>query len=305
MATRRNTAESKSTKVLVNLTGSTPEKSQDTEAKMDKLEQMISSVLNLQTETKEQIIRFQNETNEQFGKIEQEFGKIKQEMTNLKKDLKDNSGHIKKMDETLSHIKSALNEHAEHIEEIEDKMDSYKEQQEKHAELMAILEYKQKETYLRIRGLPEMDNENLLKRILPLLQQVWSLEEDDAVREIDRLYRVNSKIARDKKLPRDIIINCVRKSLRDEILRYHAATNIQLEGTNLIILKEIPTAIRRKRKDYNNLADTLRINNVKFRWNIPEGLSFYFNSKYHNINSAIKAQDFLTSNQKNLKSIEN
>ncbi|XP_048348516.1 uncharacterized protein LOC125430576 [Sphaerodactylus townsendi] len=297
MSTRRNTGESKSTKVTVNLAGATPEKPQESEAKMDKLEQMLCSVLQLQTETKEQLARFQKETKEQCVKIELEI-------MNITKEVKENSSHCKKIDETLSQIRSALNEHAEHIEEIEDKMDVYKEQQGKQAEYIAMLELKQKETYLRIRGLPEMNNENLLKRILPLLQEVWSLEEDDAVKEIDRLYRVNSKIAPDRKLPRDIIINCVRKSLRDEILRYHASSRIQLEGTNLIILKEIPTIIRKKRKDYKDLADTLRTNNIRFRWNTPEGLSFQMDSKYFNINSVAKAQDFLARNSKNLRPID-
>ncbi|XP_048353685.1 uncharacterized protein LOC125433238 [Sphaerodactylus townsendi] len=206
---------------------------------------------------------------------------------------------------TLKEIKTAIKDNAEKVEEVDEKVLTLREQFERQNDYMAIMEYKQKETFLRIRGLPEKDNENLLQRILPMLSQVWSLEEDDAVREIDRLYRVNSKIARDRRLPRDIIINCVRKSMRDEILRFHSTSRIQLEGKDMIILKEIPAVIRRKRKDYTQLVDTLRLNNISFRWNIPEGLFFQLDSRNYNINTVTKAQDFLTKNKKNLKYLDN
>ncbi|XP_048341075.1 uncharacterized protein LOC125426613 [Sphaerodactylus townsendi] len=283
MATRRNTTESKNTKPGMNQTTSTPKKAQND----SKIEQMLNSVLSLQTETKEQLNKFQTDTNKKFEIIEQEFQYIK-------KELKDNATQFKKIEEAFSQMNSALHENAEHTEELEEAVGKIKDQQGKDTAQLALLELKQKETFIRVRGLPEATNENLLQRILPLLNEAWQMDNDESVKEIDRVYRVNSRIARAKNIPRDIVFNCVRKSLRDEFLRYYSANKPQLDGVTLIFLKEIPSFFRKKRRDYTELADTLRLNGIRFRWNIPEGLAFQFNSKNYNITSTAKAQDFLT-----------
>ncbi|XP_048348478.1 uncharacterized protein LOC125431645 [Sphaerodactylus townsendi] len=277
MTTRKAAAaDNKSIKVMLNQSTATPEKPAEYDPKLG---QMMEIMMNSQNEIKEHL------------------GLLRQEMTEIKKEMT----QFKKIDDTLKQIKSTLNENAEHINEVEDKLETLKDQFTNQMDGMAMLELRQKETFLRIRGLPEEEKENLLERLLPMLSQIWNMEEGTAAREIDRLYRANSKIARDKKLPRDIVIKFVRKNLRDQILYNHSKSKLCIDGNPLIILKEIPTAIRRKRKDYMGLADTLRMNNIRFRWNLPEGLSFSFEERNYNINNVPKAQEFLSKNKISLK----
>ncbi|XP_048340576.1 uncharacterized protein LOC125426363 [Sphaerodactylus townsendi] len=215
------------------------------------------------------------------------MARLELELLNIKKEM----GHFKKIDETLNIIKDGLKDHENRISDIEDSMENLKDNYLRQEDAVALLEYAQKENTLRIRGLPELEGELLSKRLMPMLQEVWDLEEEDAIREIDQLYRVNSRVAHDRKLPRDIIMYCVRKSLKDEILRYHSRQPLKIDGKTLIIMKEIPQSIQRLRKDYKCLTDTLRKNNIVYRWIIPEGISFVWNGKRLNIVTVQRAQE--------------
>ncbi|XP_048348336.1 uncharacterized protein LOC125430473 [Sphaerodactylus townsendi] len=215
------------------------------------------------------------------------MARLELELLNIKKEM----GHFKKIDETLNIIKDGLKDHETRITDIEDTMETLKDNYLRQEDAVALLEYAQKENTLRIRGLSEAEDEILSKRLMPMLQEVWDLEEDDAIREIDQLYRVNSRAAHDRKLPRDIIMHCVRKSLKDQILRYHSRQPLKIEGKTLIIMKEIPQSIQRRRKDYKCLTDTLRRNNIVYRWIIPEGVSFVWSGKRLNIATVQRAQE--------------
>ncbi|XP_048363122.1 uncharacterized protein LOC125438713 [Sphaerodactylus townsendi] len=278
MATRKATAENKSLKVTMSQGTATPEKNMEHDPR---LEQLLEKMMNSQNEIKDQL------------------GMLRQEMTDIKKEMT----QFKKIDDTLNQIKRALKDNTEHTNEVEDKLETLKERFEIQLDNSAMLEYRQKETYLRIRGFPEVDRENLEERMNPILSMIWKIDERDVNREVDRMYRVNSKIAKDRKLPRDIVINFTRKLLRDQILHYHSANKLQVDGKDLIILKEIPVSIRRKRKDYEGLVDILRLNEINFRWNIPEGLFFQYNGKNYNITTVSKAQEFMARNKKNLKGL--
>ncbi|XP_048351425.1 uncharacterized protein LOC125432106 [Sphaerodactylus townsendi] len=236
---------------------------------------------------------FQQESKERMARLELELLNIKKEMD-----------HFKKIDETLNIIKDGLKDHENRITDIEDSMEHLKENCLRQEDAVALLEYAQKENTMRIRGLSETEGEILSKRLMPTLQEVWDLKEEDAIREIDQLYRVNSRAAYDRKLPRDIIMHCVRKSLKDEILRHHSRQPLKIDGKTLIILKEIPQSIQRRRKDYKCLTDTLRKNNIIYRWIIPEGVSFVWNGKRLNITMVQRAQRAQEISQKLRKTIQ-
>ncbi|XP_048354840.1 uncharacterized protein LOC125433936 [Sphaerodactylus townsendi] len=273
MATRRGPYVSEKVIKGLNHDPATPERNPEYGARLEHL-------IEITTNSLKDTAVFQQESKERMARLELELLNIKKEM-----------GHFKKIDETLNIIKDGLKDHENRITDIEDSMENLKDNFLRQEDAVALLEYAQKENTLRIRGISECDGEILSKRLMPLLQEVWDLEEEDAIREIDQLYRVNSRVAHDRKLPRDIIMHCVRKSLKDEILRYHSRQPLKLDGKTLIIMKEIPQSIQRRRKDYKCLTDTLRRNNITYRWIIPEGVSFVWSGKRLNINTVQRAQE--------------
>ncbi|XP_048343025.1 uncharacterized protein LOC125427530 [Sphaerodactylus townsendi] len=229
------------------------------------------------------------------------MARLETELTDIKREL----GHFKKIDETLKLMKEGLKEHDTRIIDIEDNMENLRDYSNKQEDAIATMEYNRNETILRIRGVTEVEGEVLMERLMPTLQEIWDMEEKEVKREIDRLYRVNSRVARDKKLPRDIILSCVRKCLRDEVLRFHSRQPLQIDGKRLIILKEVPLSIQRRRKDYKLLTDMLRSNNITFRWIIPEGISFMLEGKRHNILTVARAQEIAQKLRRSLQEEDN
>lgn len=71
-------------------------------------------------------------------------------------------------------------------------------------------------------------------------------EEEDAVAEIDKVCRMNSRFARTRNIPRDVMYIL--------LIRFYSSffnTGFKIESTDIIVLKIIPIRILCKRKEYS------------------------------------------------------
>lgn len=114
-------------------------------------------------------------------------------------------------------------------------------------------------------------------------------EQEEALEdELDLVYRVNSSFA-EKKLPRDVIAQFVTSRMKEDILQQFKSP-LEIDGKRILILKEIPRKALALRKKYRTLTEALSKQNIKFRWELPEGVSFQYKGTRHNIkNEQIEA----------------
>lgn len=94
---------------------------------------------------------------------------------------------------------------------------------------------------------------------------------DDLEAETDKIYRSNSRFAKLRKVPRDILVQSVRKKIRDKVLQQHFETRLKIDNIDVIVLKEIPQQTPHKRKSSKRTQKR-----IQFRWNTPEGVTFTF-----------------------------
>ncbi|XP_042299869.1 uncharacterized protein PF11_0207-like [Sceloporus undulatus] len=251
---------------------------------------------------------------EEVGKIRQEMRELRQEMkedlrgTNqeirgeiketreeIRKDFKkelDNFG--KKMEKMTSDIKTTQKE-VEKIKERTVELENTSRQILKKQEQQQFTEWNNEMRYrdrcIKIRGLPEKSNENLAERLIPDLAKYMGLPVETMDQEIDKLFRVNSIQAREKKIPRDIVTCLVRTKIRDQIIQKNFEEKFIVEDQEIKIFKDLPPQILAARLKYKTLTQILKHLNINYRWERIEGLSFYYNQKRYRIDNEEKARE--------------
>lgn len=111
---------------------------------------------------------------------------------------------------------------------------------------------------------------------------------------LDLAYRVNSAYATSKKLPRDIVIQLTTVRKKEEILKQHFETLLEIDNRQILVLKEIPKKkALNKRKRYKELTDYVKGKNIYYIWELPEGLSFQFKGKRQTLKTMEQMDNFL------------
>uniref|UniRef100_A0ACB8G9Z0 Uncharacterized protein n=1 Tax=Sphaerodactylus townsendi TaxID=933632 RepID=A0ACB8G9Z0_9SAUR len=134
------------------------------------------------------------ETNDKVKRIEEDLTGIKQEVKKigtLEQNIKQMMEDVKQMDKRL--------------EVVEEKMAGFEMEKETVSGENLWLEMKLKERYLRFRKIPEQDNEETRSKIIEIIAEFMGENIEDIEQEIDEVFRANSKIAKEKNLPRDVV----------------------------------------------------------------------------------------------------
>ncbi|XP_048365764.1 uncharacterized protein LOC125440155 [Sphaerodactylus townsendi] len=232
--------------------------------------------------------------------MQQNIVTLQQDMQSNFKEIKQEIAQVKKLEEAVLATKQDLTEVKEQMVTIGERMDEKDKRIEALEEKIMLMELRSKEKNIRIRGLKEERSEELEKRIIAELAKFIEYDAEELEAEIDSIFRVNSKFARENNVPRDIIVTFLKKETRDALLREQAKQKLRIENQELTLLKEIPIAIRRRRKKYTPLTETLKKKNILYRWEVIEGLSFTYKSKNWTINTEEKMKDFMQKNKKEL-----
>ncbi|XP_042300001.1 uncharacterized protein LOC121917952 [Sceloporus undulatus] len=228
-------------------------------------DQIIEEMRRLQRETSKEIQASKDEINSRLDKIENEFGLINGKIKNLTEELR----------------------------KVEEKVELVGKEREEDEDTILRILVKQRENCLKLRGLRENVNENLYVLLCPILANFINEPEEQFPWEIDRAYRINSRIAKLKGLPRDVVVYFVRKQTRDLVLNQSYTSKLTIEDQTITILKDIPSKILKKRKEYKCLTDVLKQNKIPFRWEEIEGLTVTWNQKKVRLNSVERAKLFL------------
>ncbi|XP_070796550.1 uncharacterized protein [Pituophis catenifer annectens] len=157
---------------------------------------------------------------------------------------------------------------------------------------LVMLQYRSMEFALRLRGLKENSRENLKDICANAIAEIIKERSEDVAIQIDKIYRVNSWMARQRQLPRDVVIYFTTRRIRNDILQASYKNKIQVDGQELVVLKEIPPKMLRARKDFGFLVNELRNQQVQYRWDVPKGLIVTYGGQRHRLNTVWKAKDF-------------
>ncbi|KAJ7319957.1 hypothetical protein JRQ81_019468, partial [Phrynocephalus forsythii] len=167
--------------------------------------------------------------------------------------------------------------------------------QMKLAEELAFLEMRQRQQNIRFRLIPWEEGEDIKAKVITELAKWLGWQEEEVAGAISQVFRiaVRSKKLRAKKTPGDVIVSMTSMAVRDRILKHSYDNRFVIEGQQILIYKEIPLYFLRRRGSYKPLAETLRRNGLRFRWEFPEGLSFIYKMKRFKITSELEIGKFL------------
>ncbi|XP_058024343.1 uncharacterized protein LOC131190875 [Ahaetulla prasina] len=176
---------------------------------------------------------------------------------------------------------------------LENKIEVVQSKMDKADDEIVLVQYRAMEHALRIRGMKEHKQENLKQIFSEAFAEILAVRPVDVAFHIDKIYCVNSWIARQRNLPRDIVIYFTTRTVRNEILQASfKGDKIQAAGQDILILKEIPPKMLRARKEFAFLVNELKKHQIEYRWDIPTGIIVYYEGKAHRLNTVSKAREF-------------
>lgn len=254
----------------------------------------------------EEIRKMKEELREDNAKLREE---LRVEIrTEIQKEMKEIKGSLEKIDKDLEKINNKvqdletnLNLLENNAAQTETRINKLEEERKVDKQTIIRLETKLRQNCIKLRGVPEQENENLYKFLIPILADFVEEPAEQFPWEIDTLYRINSKIAKQRNLARDIVIYCVRKQTKDLIIQQSFKKELIIDGRIIQIFKDIPSAVLKSRKDYNFLSDQLKIHGIPFRWDEAEGLTLTWRQKRYKIDSVERAADFWKRNRKEIE----
>lgn len=129
--------------------------------------------------------------------------------------------------------------------------------------------------------------------MVTILSEFLEQPEDEVQSSLDLAYRVNSAFAMSKRLPRDIVIQLTTMKKKEEILRKQYETPMEIDNKKIMVLKEVPKKVLTRRKKYKVLIEHLKENNISYRWEMPEGISFQIKGKRKLIRTTEEMEEFL------------
>lgn len=158
-----------------------------------------------------------------------------------------------------------------------------------------------KELQLRVRGLNEEENEDIREIVVTILAELLEKSPELIDANLDQIYRLRLRFAEKEGVPRDVIVNTTTKKLKEEILRQCYENPIEYKGRKVIIMKELPRQVILQRKKFKKLIEVLKKKKIRFRWELPEGVTFIFKDKRTTIRLEEDLEKFVKENEKFLE----
>lgn len=140
-----------------------------------------------------------------------------------------------------------------------------------------------KELQLRIRGLEEEEGEDIREKVVKILAELIELKPIEIDKSLDQIFSLRASYRNKDKGPRDVLVNVLSKKLKDEIVQQSLQSPIEYNGKKVVILRELPRQIITEREKIKKLTDNLKKKGVRFRWELPAGLSFTYGTARHTI----------------------
>uniref|UniRef100_A0A670IAP6 L1 transposable element RRM domain-containing protein n=1 Tax=Podarcis muralis TaxID=64176 RepID=A0A670IAP6_PODMU len=199
--------------------------------------------------------------------------KIEETVSELRGQIKEVS---RKVDEGLKKSKQEIKEMKREEEKMKNEIADLNRTQEELKDSIAMNELKQKEVNLRLRQVPETQNENIKERLIKEFARWMEMSEAEIARSIQNAFRMKSKTNKLKKFPGDCVVIFKDREMRNLILHRNREKRLYIDGNYIIIFKDIPIRLLKRREAYKPLVQLLKKNRIDFRWEFPEGVSFFY-----------------------------
>lgn len=155
------------------------------------------------------------------------------------------------------------------------------------------MQYTVVENYLLFRGIPEMTDEIIRVRMVELISEFLNQGVEAVEAKINLVYRVRSFYAEKKNQPQDVIVQFIMgKKIKNGILREQFKNPLEIVWGGIIVMKELPRAMVQDRKNVKKLTEKLRKLNIRFRWEIPDELSFTYGDVKRSITTLEQMESF-------------
>lgn len=239
---------------------------------------------------------------------------LAREIKTLRADIKkDFRSEMKEFKQSLETITKEIGHVSSRVQKLEDRTDSMEEMvrdiktnqdsdRERFLDLKALDDQRMRQNCLKLRGLKEARGENLYDRLIPALAEYMNISVQELSWSTDKIYRINSKIARDKDLPRDIVLYFLRQNVKEQLLLNSYQEKLIIEDCEIKIYKDVPKRILQKRERYKFLTKYLIRYNVMYKWEKLEGISVFFKQRWIKLNSTFKAKEFWKRHGKEIES---
>uniref|UniRef100_A0A670KNA3 L1 transposable element RRM domain-containing protein n=1 Tax=Podarcis muralis TaxID=64176 RepID=A0A670KNA3_PODMU len=165
--------------------------------------------------------------------------------------------------------------------------------QEEMKDLIAMNELRQKEVNLRLRAVPETQGENIKVKLTTELATWLEIPIEEMANAIQSAFRLKTKSAKNKRFVGDCLVVFKEREMRNMILQKNKEKRLNIGGNYIIIFKDIPVRLLKRRDSYKELVQALKRFNIEFKWEFPEGISFIYKSKRQKLTSPEETSKFL------------
>lgn len=208
------------------------------------------------------------------------------------KEIESLASKIDRMTGEFKDLKTEVEQLTTQTKDLEKKTSNIMTDQQNVNMSFLLQEVRYRERNIKLRGLPEAEKEQIFDRIIPALAEYIETSEETLNWQIEKIFRINSRLAKEKNLDRDIAICFTNARLRNKVCSQNLEKKLIIEDKEIEIYKDIPIQILRRRQDYRFLTQELLKNNIKYRWDTFEGIVFSYRQKRYKIDNLDKAKDF-------------
>ncbi|XP_053229024.1 glutamic acid-rich protein-like [Podarcis raffonei] len=228
-------------------------------------------------------------------RLEQMDKKIDMTVNELKGQMKELTKRTQSLEEGLKRTKLEMREVKREEEEMRAEVLEINKTQEDIWDAIAMNDLRQREQNLRLRSMPEVQGENLREKLTLEIAQWLGMEVEEVRKTIQNVFRIKTRSAKAKKFPGDCLIIFKHTEIKNLILQKNREKRliIIIDGNFIIIFRDVPLRLLKKRDHYKPLTQILRKNQIEFKWEFPEGISFFYKGKKFKLTNPDEAQKFM------------
>ncbi|XP_060545722.1 uncharacterized protein LOC132711246 [Pantherophis guttatus] len=231
---------------------------------------------------------FMQEINEVKDMVKQNQNKVTKKISEVASGLAEFIGKVDfKVEEFKSEVNVKMKDNDYKIADVDNKMQRVENE-------IVMIQFRAMEFAIRLRGIQEEERQDLRQVCSEALAKILQVNPDVVFHKIDKIYRVNSWVARQRQLPRDVVIYFTDREIRNDILQKSFYTSVQVGGSRIGIYKELPPKMLKARKEFGFLVKELQNLQIPFRWDAPVGIIFRYKGERYRLNTVEKAQHFYT-----------
>uniref|UniRef100_A0A670K8U4 L1 transposable element RRM domain-containing protein n=1 Tax=Podarcis muralis TaxID=64176 RepID=A0A670K8U4_PODMU len=227
----------------------------------------------------------QNETHmeKKLGEMQESFDKkIEQAVGEMSNKIKDLTVRTKSLEDSNRKMQREMKDQRREAGKIKENFEELNKSQDQ-------------QLNLKFRGIGEVRDEDIKGKMTIELARWLALREDEVAQTIENAFRIKirPKQNKQKKTPGDCLVIFRSIEMRNRILKESYQKKLIIDGRPIIIFKEIPIRLLRKREGYKQIVNTLRKNGIQHRWEFPEGISFFYKEKRFKITEIQEVSKFL------------